>query len=490
MRTYTYHGYFQSVISSSEKVLFDDGPVAEFVVTDYDLYKWSYESKKARYEKEKDRFLIFGNKWNIDVDVTFWRPCMEDDSIEINVQRQLYSNIWGSVELYLTKKKTDMLDTINHDIRVGNFSKDGFFYMLLGEDYNVINKSGQFDSIRVVRNNSRVYMEYKEGEAVKRIELVDSLEPGEYMIGFAATFGCNSFYEWTFSNYINVVSDYDCDVPIDYLCNTYKNWTPHSSDYFMDYQCESLDEIEMLGYSELDFVKRMIQMGRYVEVEINDNLNMGVSDEHGAYFHQNFIYGFDDDERRLYLLYVIFGQIVSNCLSYDDFESTRNRQVNRKYYIYKYNPGYEGCSLPISRVLQMFKEFQSSTDVSAYYGLRRQGYTFGLNCYRELLSQKGFSRLLHDIRVSHLLYERSACNRDRIEYLIDKYMGTEEDVRSLRGKLNEECEKTLVLRNIVLKKHMGGKIDEEKLKEMVLSIVSMEESITDEMIVFLEKIIS
>lgn len=490
MRTYTHHGYFQSVISSSEKVIFDDVPVAEFMVTNYNSDKWNCESKKVRYEQEKDKFLVFGNKWNLDMDITFWRPCSDYDSVEINIQKQLYSNIWSSISLYLTKKKTDMLDMLNHDIRIGNFSKDGVFYVLSGQGHKVINKSGQFHPIKLVRSNSEVYMEFKEGEDIRRIDLVDSLEPGEYMIGFAATFGCNSFYEWIFSNYINVVSNFDCDISFDFLCNTYKDWTPHSSDYFMDYQCESVDEIRKMGYSELDFVKLMLRMGRYIEVEINDNLNIGVPDEAGPFFHHNFIYGFDDDEKCLHLLYVNYGHIVSNRLSYDDFESARNRQFNRKYYVYKYNPGYEGCSLSVSQVLRLFKDFKASVDVSADYGLRDPGYCFGLNSYRGLLSQKGFKKLQHDIRVSHLLYERSICNRDRVEYLINKYTGTEYDAGSLRDKLNEECENTLVLRNTILKKHVGGKVDEERLKEMLLRIVSMEENITDEMIVFLEKIIS
>lgn len=70
-----------------------------------------------------------------------------------------------------------------------------------------------------------------------------------------------------FSNYINIEADFNRPIAMDFICNANKNRTPNSSDYFMDYQCEDMDDLRAFDYSELDFVKQMIQVGRYVEVE-------------------------------------------------------------------------------------------------------------------------------------------------------------------------------------------------------------------------------
>lgn len=56
-------------------------------------------------------------------------------------------------------------------------------------------------------------------------------------------------------------------------------------------------------------------------------------------------------------------------------------------------------------------------------------------------------------------------------------------------KIHTECEKLMILRNVILKKQLGGNININHLKEMMISIVSMEECITDEIIIFLERLI-
>lgn len=489
IHTYTHHGYFHSVISAPDKIVTDNDTVTKFSVTDFNSNEWHSEIQKVHYKQEEDQFYIYANKWNLDMNLTFWRPCHIYDSIEITIQKQKYTYVWGSVSIYLTKKNANMLNMGEHDLRIGNFSKDGVFYLLQNEDHKTIHKTGLNNTLKLVRNNMEVYMEFKEGETNTRVNLLESLDQDEYMIGFAATFECNSFYEWTFSNYINVFSKFDQSIPFDFLCNTSKDWNFHSSDYFIDYQCESIEEIKQFGYSELDFVKCMIMLGRYVEVDINDNLNYGIPDDNGPFFHHNFIYGFDDDKACIHLFYVTFGRIVVSCLSYDDFESSRNRLSDRKYYVYKYNPGYEGYPLNLIRVLHLFQEFRTSVNISSYECVHGSGYSFGLNCYRELLSEKGFNTLLDDIRISHLMYERAVCNKNRLEYLIEKYGLDESKTKSLSENIHIECEKIMILRNAILKKHFGGIIDINNLREMLISIVSLEECITDEIIVVIENMI-
>lgn len=368
MRTYTHHAFLHSIISSDDKVEKNEQSITEFSVVDYELREWKCEKRNIRYERVDNNFVVWGNKWNTDMDVVFWRPCRNLDSIEIEIHKQLYSNVWSGISIFITKKNTDMINNIVcTDVRVGSFSKDGVYFVLANQSHKVLKRNWLNNRIKLIREDQSVYMLFQETEEVSRIDLVESLDSEEYVIGFAATFGCNSFYEWKFSNYINVAINFNRPVIMDFIWNTNKNWSPHSSDYFIDYQCEDRDSVNLFGYSELDFVKQMIQAGRYIEVEINNNLNVGISDEEGPVFHQNLIYGFDDEKACLYLLYVKYGQIVTNQLAYEEFESERNQQYNRKYYVYRYNPGYEGWNLSVSHILQLFEEFSSSINISNYF---------------------------------------------------------------------------------------------------------------------------
>ena len=73
--------------------------------------------------------------------------------------------------------------------------------------------------------------------------------------------------------------------------------------------------------------------------------------------------------------------------------------------------------------------------------------------------------------------------------MIEKYELDESKTKSLSENIHIECEKILILRNAILKKHFGGIIDINNLREMLISIVSLEECITDEIIMVIENMI-
>lgn len=110
------------------------------------------------------------------------------------------------------------------------------------------------------------------------------------------------------------------------------------------------------------------------------------------------------------------------------------------------------------------------------------------NCYRELLSEKGINVIKRDIRISHLLYERAVCNKERIEYLVEKGLLQKDNVEFLCDIINDECIQTLALRNYILKKRFGGGISDDRVKNYLMCILNEEEMFTDAMIGCLKSI--
>ncbi len=316
IRTFAYHGYHHSVISSNGKVLNDlSEDVACVQVKNFAHYIWENQVEDLHYEINTNNTLRFyGNKWNTNMNAAFWRSCNTFDEIEITIHKQLYSNVWANICLFLASNSESAMAGANpsYNIQIGNFSKDGLYYRIDKEPHTVLYPAPALPlSIRLIKHDSHISIVYNDAaQTEKKITLSDDTSGYSLdRIGFAINLGCNSYYEWMFSNYINFYVNIDYSMPVDYLCNKHKNWVIHTDDYFIDYSAETEQSISTLGLSMIDYIKKMIDLNRYIETITNNNIYLNKSDINGKLFHQDLIYGYDDSMECFYLLYYKLGKV-------------------------------------------------------------------------------------------------------------------------------------------------------------------------------------
>lgn len=89
----------------------------------------------------------------------FWRECKEFDEVEMVIQKQLYSNSWSSITLFLTSENLDMLNIDDYNIRIGNFSRDGIYSTVLGETHKKIHRECNLNAtIKLVRKKKKLFL--------------------------------------------------------------------------------------------------------------------------------------------------------------------------------------------------------------------------------------------------------------------------------------------------------------------------------------------
>lgn len=308
IRTYTHHGYHHAIISTSDKVSTGSHKVAEVEAKNFNNYTWNIQNEDLQYVMGlNNKFTFYSNKWDTNMNIAFWRPCNASDEIEITIYQQTYSNVWASIGIFLTDKDRDIMTDkdSSYIIQCGNFSKDGLYYRINTEPHTTILSSPTLPlNIKLIKKGNNISIQYYDNNIRKKeVTIIDTTEQALERIGFAINLGCNSYYEWLFSNYINFYVNRTVSMPIDYLCNLHKNWALHTNDYFLDFNTETESEINSLGFSLIEYIKQMINLNRYVEILINDNIHTGTSDVTGPYFHQNLIFGYDDILQQFHLLY-------------------------------------------------------------------------------------------------------------------------------------------------------------------------------------------
>lgn len=492
IRTYTHHGYHHSVISTNDKVYNNDIDEAACIkIKNFSEYNWISQLEGLNYDAcEGDTLKFYGNKWNIDMNAAFWRKCNSCDEIEICINNQLYTHIWASIYLFLSDNtKLSMTDFDRaYNLVFGNFSKDGIYYKDDNPSYSILFPSPTFPlTIRLEKTKTNIFLIYKDAaQNENKLTLnIDEFNGTNERIGFGIKYRCNSYYEWLFSNYINIYVNFNNAIHIDFLCDKHKNWNCHTYNPFMDFDIETENDLHIMGYTLIDYIKKNIDLNRYVETLINDNIHFNNNAD--SYFHQDLIYGYDDAEGCFYLLYYNSGKVCPVTMSYTDFLSADNFMQNRTIFIYKYNPAYEYCRISPQHILQVLKEYRSSQNITYYEPYFDNDYHWGIDGLISFLSDVGQEILLSDIRVSHLLYEHSKCNNDRIEYLHFRNFLSVSDYKKISALAREAFNLILIIRNLILKKKCGGKTNSDKIINYFKNYISIETELTDEIIQALEK---
>lgn len=494
MRTYTHHGFFHAVTNSAEKVSHNtNDAVAKVFLKDYCLHKWDIQNGQMNYDIDQEGNInAYANKWNLGMNLAFFRPCQQNDEIEITIYKQLYSNVRNSITLFLTNtNQDDMLDLDQYDIKIGNTSKNGVYDTTenIVETYDYLCRNPVLPlKLRLIKEENRIFVEYSDNELHCGKKLVKELENDcEYgKIGFAINLGNSSYYEWVFSNYIQLYSNLDKPMPIEYMFNIHKNWHSFTSNYFVDYIIITEKDVHKNGDSTIGFIERQIDSGWYVEVLLNDNLHIKGAEERTPFFHQNLIYGYDNEKKELYLLYYNNGKPLAAIMSYQDYLSERNVDPDRVFYCMKYNPGIEKYDLSKAHLLQVFKEYRDGINISYYEPDLENGYEFGLNCMRKLCTSEGLERVLYDMRISHLLYEHAMCNKERVQYLTAKGIICEEDCSEMINMLDIEMKNFSIIRNVAIKVMVGGKGQISDVDELMQESFDWEQKFTERIIATLE----
>lgn len=493
IRSYTYHCFFHAIVSGEDKV---SKTPAKVSVKDFMNYKWEEQADQLSHTKEGNTITYTANEWNLAMNHCFYRECQEKDEIEIQIEKQMYANAWGAINVFITnEEQTDMLNDDQYRYRLGNFCKEGVYLRINNKDIVSLARREETPFTLIIRKDGKQYTSiYKRNEEERVLNTwVDSSEAGKKRIGFEVKLNNNDFYEWYYAHYIQIYGDLDSNsIRIDYLVNPLKNWYTYESNYFIQYRTINREMIPAFGMNTLEYVKACINAEQYVEMWLNENFMDQIEGEGiTPHIHQNLVYGYDDEKRILKVLRTKLGIPTLVTMRYEDFESDMNYCDRYKLIVpTSYSPEYSVYEITPKYLVYILKAYYDSTDMSmglehcALYGSKQ----WGIQMLRKLMTPKGLEVMLNDIRVSHLLYERATCMKERIEYLTARKIITEEEKKQVDPEINEAIRITSVIRNLVLKQRFVENMAyASRVKERLEELYRLEKNYLPKLIHILEE---
>jgi len=478
---YTHHAFRNAIISAPDKVQNSiKDSIAEIEIENFRNYSWKHNLQDIHFKRNINNICFYSHPFSQKQNAIFWRNCNISDKISIKINKELYTNYYASIQVFLVPENETFFRLIEFNsyeylIKLGFFAGEGTYYSANGiKETHSLPSFSELPlemTIEVIENN--ILFHIKNTKKEKQI-LFKNIKNNsiKYNIGFAVILDKNRYCEWIFSNYVNLFYTQISSIKFDYLSYIQKNYDFYNLDFFLDFNKIYLKTAQNLS-KLLNVIKKEINNGKYIEIEINDNLHIKTNDHNGKDFHQNLIYGYDDIKKILYIIYVNNGNYIFSTMEYDCFVSHRNEKVNRIVTIMKYMPRKEGVNFDTNHVCQLYKEFLMGKNISFYDSRLSKRTSFGIKALQTLTDKHGLIDLLEDIRISYILLEHSILDSKRILYLLYTKHINKKDYNQLNNIVEQEISISKILKNMVMKHQFGGRISMENLQNILRTLTEL-----------------
>lgn len=246
-----------------------------------------------------------------------------------------------------------------------------------------------------------------------------------------------------------------------------------------------------------DFIIYCLDMDYYVYVFLDRFYNSEAKEYNTKhFFHQLFIYGYNLENKtfhsadfvneRYEYINVSFDGVDLGYSSYKNAKELEATGANDRVTLFKYRDG--AWDFDFNMILSSLKDYQNGKDTTRmfYYHPKHEmskDFKYGVNYYDGML--KNINQAFPDIRMFHVFYEHKQMMLWRLEYMKTKGFISEES----KCGYSDISEKTLILRNLLLKAKISGVLDKEKIRQIILDVRMKEEKVLTALIKALSEFI-
>ena len=385
------------------------------------------------------------------------------------------------------------------EYRVGFFSNNRIGYT----NINIANQIEQFHAFSNPHGYQFVKLEMNGPDLISYFSC-DGIQWDEYrreshqipaenrMIGLLLWTGDDFFKNWFFSNYIQLHSSFDMslmyDVKLDYYLG-YQFFGKHNS--FSPWVREDMvDPLLLNGLDCFNVIKRMIDSGYYVSIQLNERyIKNRWSYQYQDFDHTNMVYGYDLVDNLVYICgYNELQQFSYETISIDEFKAAYlNTMETHDWKAMRYDVQFYEYALKKDLIIKMLKEYRDGTDSSYREELKinQKIRAFGMNIYQIL---KDNIENAKDKRVTYIIYEHKKIMSERIRYLHERGLLSDQDADILLSQslaLEALAHKLLLLG---MKYLMDPKEkNAEKIRKLIDAIQQTETVFIDDFIQKLEQ---
>lgn len=409
-----------------------------------------------------------------------YRNCGECDELTIKIEYQQEARPWAIIYLFVNNLK-DINNQENFNFRFGKFCNQ----TLLIDDSNDKNFVDYKHNpsypywLKLNVMNDKIYS-YISFDGTNWIETykgdIKYNKQEQRIIGVCFDLQNNNYYNWLFSNHVQLSANKESMIAIDYLISPYKNYMPYTYNPLINFIPERREVVEKQFLNIMEFVKTNIDCNRYVEMCL-DEFYISTRDSYQKrhFNHTNLVYGYDDT--CVYILGITQGKPLSSRIKKEDFIIAYEACKDTINVIFLFDYLAETYDFNIEQLIVTINDYLSGVSGRMrFYNIPSyENNSYGINVYNEFIEDKGLDIIIKDPRVSYVLLEHKLCMRERIRFLVKRGYISEEDYITIISDMNELCKNATLLLHLIIKNQKKNNCKVyEKVKGCLMELKNIE----------------
>lgn len=453
--SFTHHSYLHAILES-EQFIGED--LFRFKVKDYNNYAWNIDQNNVSLKCiGEDEFRVTASPFSEDEICSIMRLCDSQTFLSVELWQQLYTWSECSFSIVISEDQKPK----DNCIKFQHVSSSGISYKYLEECVKIrkTNECHMPIQLSIQRNNEMIYYrllnDRNEWEDVYESTLPSEWRDRKLYIGILADAGENEFYNWKYSNYIQLRYRLNTRfISLDYYNITPKNANFHFLNNFFEFINIDPYEAESLYGGICNCIEWLISKNRYVGICLDEYyIPNREAYKRNHYIHQNIAFGYNKISKTIKLLgYNIY---LEECeISYHILEEAFTASAKESNLeVIEYKPNDILLTFNKQSFSNMIESYLYSQDTSInmsnIVGFRKEIY--GLNVLRELLKPENKVDIVSDKRVSFIIYEHNLIMKERLKFLKEKNIYPNIDFDLLITEFDEILSLSICLKNLALK---------------------------------------
>jgi len=489
IQAYAHHAFTMAILENEEHI---GNEYFRFCIDGYERNAWETNLENAEFQHtEEGRISLYGKEYATSVRGLLYRKCGKRDSLVVKLEKQMFSHGDSVFSVSISPDDFVEAEQIRNPLFTVSLVRRNGMYIV--KDSTFCNEKivsweiGKYPiwlKVEKDGNEVKIFLAYEEGQwQTVMVQELSEIYGDNCCIGVSADGKYNQFYDWYFSNYVQLYCDSTVEIvgwmlSMDYYNMPNRNYKSQYVNHFLEYQYEKYTDA-ILGFgSVLEYVKWKLRCGKYVELWLDEYYVRGrASYRKEHYEHGNLIYGYDEVNKKILMLG--FGSRAElGEMNEDDFASALNlKKYEGRVCSITDHPNNIPFHFSIERFKEQLYEYANGIDTSVHDAnvLTMKSGIYGRKIYDFLLdTKKGLELLFKDIRVGYIICEHNMIMKQRLRFLISRGYIDREQGTVLERDFDIVCRKSEELKLLLMKGKAVG-ISPEKVCNKLREIAKEED---------------
>lgn len=424
-----------------------------------------------------------------------YKRVLGDTVLSFRVLRQEYTSPWAYVSALVSDSDPELennnADDSGFPYMFGYFKKTGLG-VIAGSTYSSLNamfNDNDFYWLRMEVRQGQVFSYYSENGQNWINACNNAVNIGsEYYIGILLDMGEYCYYNWLYSNHIQIFCNNNLSestVPIEYFFPNdptgMTKFNPFIQEYNIPY---SLIEAYDIRIDQL--IKYCINQNMYLDLPLNEKyIKNRWAYGKNNYIHYNMVFGYDDVHNTASILgYNEQSKVSTSTVDYDSLQTAYYNSNEQDVIFRKLEMGYTAEILNVTLIYNLVEDYFNSRDSSWRYPgmcIKRDNCSFGLSVYDCITnSEQNFASFLGDKRIAYFLMEHKKIMKDRVTFLIERNIISDEFASTLMEKSKKLYDIATTILLLVMKYNITkSESIKDRLKKHLVTAKSLDMDLCD-----------